>query len=315
MGREFQRHEAGEVTALTEIDEEILASTAAEFEVPEQSQYVDYEEMIAEEPIDALVITTPHGLHAEQILTSLDNDLHVLCEKPLCTNLDDAREIVDRAERSDRTVMLGYQRHLDAAFIEARSFWQEVDQSPTFITAEVTQDWINAVEGTWKANPELSGGGQLYDTGSHLVDAVLWTTGLTPESVSADMVFYDKDKLVDIQATLSVTFKEDAVATIAVSGDTPRVSESIHIWGDCGATYVEGHEWNARTYREVDVDGDIVAPNINRGSVQSKGEAFIESIREDIEPPATVHDGLLATALTEAAYEAALTGERVDINL
>lgn len=315
MGREFRRHEAGEVTALTEINEENLVSAATEFDVPEASQYTDYEAMIDEEPIDALVITTPHGLHAEQILTALDNDLHVLCEKPLCTDLEDAREIVDRSERSDRTVMLGYQRHLDAAFIESRAFWQEDGRTPSFVTAEVTQDWIDAVSGSWKANPELSGGGQLYDTGSHIVDAVLWMTGLTPESVSADMVFHDDDKLVDTQATLSVRFREDAVASIAVSGDTPRVSESFRVWGDCGATCVEGREWNAREYRQVTKNGDIVDPNIDRGSVQSKGAAFIESIQNGSEPPATVRDGLLSTALTEAAYEAAWTGERVDIDV
>ncbi|WP_276256250.1 Gfo/Idh/MocA family protein [Halomontanus rarus] len=315
-GRELGRTERGELAAITDISDENLQAAAEEFDVPEENQYADYEEMIANENLDAIAVTTPHGLHAEQLLTGLDNGLHVLCEKPLCTNLEDAYEIVERTERSDRTVMLGYQRHLASAFIEAREYWHEDGrESPDFVTAEVTQDWIDAVEGSWKADPDLSGGGQLYDTGSHLVDSVLWMTGLTPTSVSADMIFHDEAERVDTQATLTVQFEEDAVASIAVSGDAPRVDEHIRIWGEDGATCIDGREWNPRRYREIDREGTIVDPNVSPGSVQPKTEAFIESIREGTEPPATVYDGLYATALTEAAYEAAWTGERVDIDL
>lgn len=314
-GRELGRAESGELAAITDISDENLRAAAEEFDVPEENQYADYEEMIANEDLDAIAVTTPHGLHAEQLLTGLDNGLHVLCEKPMCTNMEDAREIVERTEQSDRTVMLGYQRHLASAFINAREYWHEDGRSPDFITAEVTQDWINAVEGSWKADPDLSGGGQLYDTGSHLVDSVLWMTGLTPKSVSADMLFYDDEERIDVQATLSVQFEEDAVASIAVSGDTPRVDEHIRIWGEDGATCIDGREWKPREYREIDRDGTIVDPNVSPGSTQPKTEAFIESIREGTEPPATVYDGLVATALTEAAYEAAWTGERVEIDV
>jgi predicted dehydrogenase len=172
LGRDFQRHERGTVTAVTDVDEESLAEGASEFSIEEESQYRDYEAMLEEEELDVITITTPHTLHAEQLLAGLDNDLHVLCEKPLCTDLEDAKEIVRRVEASDRTVMLGFQRHLDTAFREAREYWHQDDHEPKFINAEVTQDWIDAVGGSWKADTGLSGGGQLYDTGSHIVGSV-----------------------------------------------------------------------------------------------------------------------------------------------
>lgn len=315
MGREFRRHDRGTVGALTDVSSETLTRAARELGVSEESQYLEYERMIDEEELDCLVITTPHSLHHEQLVAGLEHGLHVICEKPLCTDLDDARDIVRRVEKSDRTVMLGYQRHLDTAFRTAREYWHADEAEPAFITGEVTQDWIGGVEGSWKANPDLSGGGQLYDTGSHLVDAVLWTTGLTPTSVTAQMAFHDDAERVDTQAMVSVKFENDAVATISVSGDAPRVAEGLHIWGEQGATLVEGHEWNPRQYKEIDRDGNITAPNINWGSERSKTEAFIEAIDNDTEPPATVYDGLRSTAVTEAAYEAAWTGKRVDIDL
>lgn len=312
--RELDRSKSGELAAITDVSDENLHAAGEEFNVPDTARYADYEEMIDSEDLDAIAVTTPHGLHADQLLTGLEKGLHVLCEKPMCTNLEDAHEIVERTKQSDQTVMLGYQRHLASAFIEAREYWHEGGRTPDFVTAEVTQDWINAVEGSWKADPDLSGGGQLYDTGSHLIDSVLWTTGLTPTSVSADMIFHDDAERVDIQATLTVQFEEDAVASIAVSGDTPRVDEHIRIWGEDGATCIDGREWNPRLYREIDSEGTIIDPNVSPGSVQPKTEAFIEAIREGSEPPATVYDGLATTALTEAAYEAARTGERVKID-
>lgn len=315
MGREFRRHDRGEVAALTDVSAENLAIAADEFDVSEASRYERYERMLDEEDLDGLVITTPHALHYEQINAGLDHDLHVLCEKPMCTDLEDAKDIVDRAESSDRTVMLGYQRHLDTAFRAARQFWQQADSKPQFVSAEITQDWISEVDGSWKANPDLSGGGQLYDSGSHLVDAVLWITGLEPTSVTSQMSFHDDDKRVDTQAGVTVRFENGAVANISVSGDTPRVSEGIRIWGDDGGTLIDGHEWNPRQYREVDSDGNILEPNINWGSERAKADAFIEAIETDTEPPATVHDGLRSTGVTEAAYEAAWTGERVDVTL
>lgn len=312
--RELDRSKSGELAAIADVSDENLHAAGEEFNVPDAARYADYEEMIDSENLDAIAVTTPHGLHADQLLTGLEKGLHVLCEKPMCTNLEDAHEIVERTKQSDQTVMLGYQRHLASAFIEAREYWHEDGRTPDFVTAEVTQDWINAVEGSWKADPDLSGGGQLYDTGSHLVDSVLWMTGLTPTSVSADMIFHDDAERIDTQATLTVQFEEDAVGSIAVSGDTPRVDEHIRIWGEDGATCIDGREWNPRLYREIDSEGTIIDPNVSPGSVQPKTEAFIEAIREGSEPPATVYDGLAATALTEAAYEAARTGERVKID-
>lgn len=315
LGRAFQRHDRASVAAITDISEENLEDAASEFSIDKESQYQDYEAMLNSERLDAIAITTPHALHAEQIHAGLDRDLHVLCEKPLCTDLDDAKELVKRVEESDRTVMLGFQRHLDTAFRKTREYWHEGNHEPTFITAEVTQDWINSVSDSWKADPDLSGGGQLYDTGSHLVDSVLWTTGLTPESVTAEMIFEDDEQRLDIQAMLTVRFENDAVATIAVSGDTPRVNEEIHIWGDSGSTRIEGTEWNPRRFKVINADGDITEPNVNWGTEEDKAEAFIDAIETGTEPPATVHDGFETVALTEAAYQAAQTGERVDVDL
>lgn len=314
VGSEIHSLDDADVVAISDIDDGTLRTAGEQLDVPESSQYLDYLDMYEQESLDGVVISTPHTLHYEQILSALDNGLHVLCEKPLATNLEHAYDIADRVARSDVTLMVGYQRHLDPAFITAREHVRGSGSRPKFITAEITQNWIENQRGTWRANPALSGGGQLYDTGSHLIDAVLWITGLTPSTVSAEMVYEDEEERVDIQASVNVEFEEGAVASIAVSGDTPFTREHIHVWNDEGAIYVDGEEWGAREVSLVDESGTARLPSGTE--YRSKGVVFVETIRTGAEPPATVADALAVTAVTEAAYESArsCTGVTIDLD-
>nr|WP_309221840.1 Gfo/Idh/MocA family oxidoreductase [Halorussus sp. MSC15.2] len=210
--------------------------------------------------------------------------------------------------------MVGYQRHLNPAFQTARERWQG-DRSPDFLSAEITQNWISRFEDTWRTDPDLSGGGNLYDTGSHLIDAVLWTTGLVPEEVSAEMVFADEEGRVDQRAILTVEFAGGAHGTISVHSDAPCVREHIHIWDPEGAVYLEGRQWEERELETIESDSTTVIPFIDRDEQRNKAEAFIDCVETGERPPATARDALAVTALTEAAYESARTGERVAVEL
>ncbi|WP_254663013.1 Gfo/Idh/MocA family protein, partial [Haladaptatus sp. W1] len=196
-----------------------------------------------------------------------------------------ARELAERAETSDQVLMVGYQRHLNEAFVEARERWADSELTPRFISAEITQDWISRFEDTWRTNPDLSGGGNLYDTGSHLVDAVLWTTGLTPTSVQAEMKFADEDDRVDERAQLTVAFENGASASISVFSDAPCVREHIHVWDDEGAVYLEGRQWEPRQLTEIREDSTTVSPYIDQQRSEDKAAVFIDCIESGKTPP------------------------------
>lgn len=314
VGGEFHNHPDARVAAVADIDGDARERLGEKFSVPVDARYADYASMLEAEDLDATLVGTPHTLHYEQVVDSLDRGLHVLCDKPLATDLDRAREIVRRAEGGDLTLMVGYQRHLNPAFIRARERF-DGEREPTHVTAEVTQNWVERFRGTWRTDPELSGGGNLYDTGSHLLDAVLWTTGLAPARVAAEMSFLDEDRRVDRRANVIVEFENGATATVSVYSDAPCVREHIHVWDDKGAVYLEGREWEPRKLTIVDDESGEYTPYVSRRGQQNKAEAFIESVREGTEPPATVRDALAVTAVTEAAYEAARSEEWVDVDL
>jgi predicted dehydrogenase len=315
LGRDIAASDRGEVAAIADVSDQNRANAGEELEVPVEQRYEDYEAMLAEASLDAVVIATPHSLHHDQTIAAMDAGLDVLCEKPLATDLGDARNLVDRAEGGEETLMVGYQRHVRAPYVTGRNHLADAGATPKFITAEITQPWIDSQLGTWRTDPDLSGGGQLYDTGSHLIDAVLWMTGLTPTSVSAEMAFHDDARRVDTQAMLTVRFESGTVANLSVSGDAPRVREHIHVWSDAGGLYLSAKEWDTQGITYVQPDGSEVSPLLDAPPYPNKIEAFLECVRGGTEPPATARDALSVTAVTEAAYESARTGERVDVVL
>lgn len=314
VGREFEEDPRSTVVALADVSDAARNEAGEILYVGQGSRYEEYAEMLDAEELDAVLIGTPHAFHYEQVTRALDDGLHVLCDKPLTTDRETARELVERS-KGDQVLMVGYQRHLNQAFVRARERWDGTDLTPRFISAEITQNWISRFDDTWRTNPDLSGGGNLYDTGSHLIDAVLWTTGLTPTSVQANMKFADDARRVDERAQLTVEFEEGSSASISVYSDAPCVREHIHIWDDDGALYLEGREWEPRQLTEIEEDSTTVVPFLDNQHHESKAAAFIDSIESGEEPPATARDAFAVTALTEAAYESTRSGEQVLIDL
>jgi len=315
VGGQFHRHADTEVVALCDLDDDRLEEVGSEFEVESTRQYTAYRSMLEDSglELDAVLIGTPHTLHYEQVCEALECELSVYCDKPLTTDLAEARELKARAETHEATLMVGYQRHLQTAFIRARERF--ADHKPDWVTASMTQAWIDGCTGTWRTDPDLSGGGFLYDTGSHVLDGVLWTTGLEPESVAASMDFYDDDQRVDRRAHLDIRFENGATGTVSLNGDAPTVREHLHLWDEEGAIYIEGVQWGSREVHEIRSDASTHTPYVDAHGEQSRADAFVESVREGTEPPATARDALRVTALTEAAYEAARTGDRIPVEM
>ena len=315
LAGEVRAHPETRLAAVVDVNPETLRRAGEEFGVDEAARYAGEGTMYAERDLDAVVIATPPAFHYESILDAFDRGLHVLCEKPVVVDTEEARAVADRAAAEPTTLMAGYQRHLNPAYEFARERWVEGDREPTFLTGELTQDWTHHFEaGTnWRLDPEVGGGGHLFSVGTHVVEAVLWITGLTPVSVEAEMEFYDEAERIDTRAALNVRFENGAVASLADSAVCPVTREHVHVWDDAGAVYLDGEDWGRRRLTLVDADGSEAEPDLAYDETPTKVEAFVESIETGAEPPATATDALRVTALLEAAYESARTGERVPV--
>lgn len=313
IAEQFHENPDAEVVALTDISDANRERAGELLEVDPEHQYEGHRAMLGNEELDGVQISSPHELHYDHAVAALDEELHIFCEKPFVPDLGRARELTHRIETSDQVTMIGYQRHVNAAYVEVHEAVTSGDIEPKLVTAELTQGWIQEVAGTWRVDPDLSGGGQLYDSGSHLLDAISWMIDEIPVTVTAEMEFVNER--IDVQAALAVRFDGGTVASITVSGDAPDVSERITVRGDGGRCTIRGTGWSDREVSITDTEGTEVSAVSEGLSSYDKVDAFVRAVRSGETPPATARDALYATALTEAAYEAARTGERVAVGI
>lgn len=256
----------------------------------------DYKKMIRETGPDAIAISSPHSMHFEQASYSLRNGLHVLIEKPLTTTSSHARSLIRSAEKQKRLLVVSYQRHFLAPYTYARELVQKGDLGEIRgIVSYVTQGWSN-IKG-WRLVPELSGGGMFMDTGSHLVAATLWITGLQPAEVSAFLDNTDKD--VDINTVVSIRFKNGAVGTLNTFGNASRHDERIAIHGSKGCLVFHLHQWGIKSV--LLNDEPIKIPHRIRES--SPDAEFFKWIRTGCKGYESPNFALQVSRLTESVYE------------
>jgi predicted dehydrogenase len=248
-------------------------------------------------------------MHFEQGMACLDGGLHVLMEKPFVSGSENAERIIAHAESLNKHLAVAYQRHLMGPYIYMRNLIQNGELGNiNYICAYQAQRWLQGTIGSWRQNPELSCGGQLNDSGSHLLDVVLWVTGLEPESVSA---FIDnRGSQVDIDSALTVRFREGAIATFNVVGSASiGWREDVSIHGDKGTVLYRNSKIlvakeGERNLVEVSEDEFPPSSDPNRDFV----DLVLGRVSEAAAPSSC---GLRIARLTEADWNSAANGSQV----
>lgn len=297
------------VVALNDTSEASIARmTDAIPETKELPVFDDYLDMLGKVELDGVVIATPHTLHFQQAMDSMDHGCHVLLEKPMVCSVEHAKKLIARAQEKNRIIVLSYQRHYQPQFRYIKKAIEEGKIGKvTFIAALQGQGWKKGVAGTWRQDPELSGGGQLNDSGSHLLDIILWITGLSVDEVYG---FIDHcGTPVDINSAVTLKFTNGAQGTLSVVGDSFRgFYEDVSIWGENGALFVRNGQ--LAHYTE---DGKLVEiEEIPEGGNPDKN--FIDAIlgRDEVLTPPEC--GLRVIELTEAAWKSAELGRPVKVS-
>ncbi len=262
--------------------------------------YKDYREMLAAEDLDATCICSLHTQHFEQITDSLKRGLHVLVEKPMTCTVEHAKKVKAAAARRKKVLMIAYQRHFMPPYRYVRQQLQSGKHGRVdFVSAMQAQNWL-PITSTWRGDPKWSGGGQLNDSGSHLLDIILWMTDLQPAEVFA----YQENcgAKVDILSAISVTFTNGALCNISVVGKSAcGWWEDISVWADKTAWMIRGggiHECRPR-------EAPVQVPERKLPKATNVNLNFVNSILGKEEPQTPPLCGLRTIQLTEAAWESA----------
>jgi predicted dehydrogenase len=219
-------------------DPENTLQTGAGLRVEPERLYKNYEEMAKEEAaredkIDFVVIVTPNVSHYPIAKAFLENNFHVVCDKPVTTTSDQAKELKDLAKKKGLCFCVTYTYTGYPVVKHAKQMIQKGDLGDIrFVNAEYPQDWLSTLleetdqrQAAWRSDPEQSGKSNCVgDIGSHIENIVSYMTDLDIKSLSARLDTLVENRKLDDNATIMVNYHGGAkglywCSQIAVGND------------------------------------------------------------------------------------------------
>ncbi len=183
--------------------------------------YENYKDMLAEEHLDAVLVSTPHTLHFRHAYDALGAGCHVQVEKPMVTDSRQARRLVRQAEKMGKHLGVAIQGTYTDTFAYSKRLLAEGADGLLgelqLVTGVLAQGWMKATVGRWRQDPKLSGGGQLYDSMAHVLSSMMFLVNepVTEVSFRADYKGCD----VDINAVGWVKFANGAMGSLTSGGN------------------------------------------------------------------------------------------------
>lgn len=241
--------------ALSASPEKARAS-GADLGLPEDRAYASWPEMLEREAarapddrIEAVVIVTPNHAHAEPAAAALRAGFHVVCDKPLCTTLDDALTLERLARESGRVFAVTYNYSGYPLVKHARRLVADGVLGPIRkVLVEYHQGWLatdlessGQKQAAWRTDPARAGAGALGDIGTHAEQLARTVTGLELDALAADLSSFVTGRAVDDDANILLRYKPDAgvhakgflVASQVCPG--ARNDLRLRVWGERGA--------------------------------------------------------------------------------
>lgn len=169
-----------QLVATVDIIEERATKYAHKYGHKTCKAYTDYKGMLKDPAIDVVHICGPHYLHAPMVIDALKAGKHVLAEKPLAINLEQANEMIAVSEKSDKNFGVILQNRYNLASCEAKKVINEgkigkILGARAFVTWYRTKEYY--LESNWKGTWDKEGGGVLIDQAIHTIDLMQWFLG------------------------------------------------------------------------------------------------------------------------------------------
>ncbi|MCX7847741.1 MAG: Gfo/Idh/MocA family oxidoreductase [bacterium] len=331
MGRNhitgFKSHPQAEVVAISDTNEARLREIGDQHGIP--ARYTAFDEMLAREHLDIVAIATPNAFHMPQTVAALKAGCHVLCEKPMAINAQEARLMLDTARAAGKRIMINFsyrfteqswalKQQVDSGILGeiyfARTVWHRRRGIPGF--------------GGWFGQKTLAGGGPLIDLGVHRLDLALWLMGYptpvwvlgsTYNHLASDLARRE-NKTFDVEdfAVGIVKFANGATLIVEASWAAnikERELMETRLLGTKGGLVQhninEGYSFEAELYFERNGCHFDMRLHPPVPAVKSPMYHFVESILTNTPHIATGEEGLVVMQLLDALYASAAQGRPI----
>lgn len=232
--------------ALSSSPEKALASGEA-LNLDSDRIYTDFEQMAKAESeradgIEVVSIVTPNHVHFDAAKAFLQRGIHVICDKPLTSTLEDAKKLATEVQQSKAQFFLTHNYTGYPMVRQAREMVHKGSVGTVrVVQVEYPQDWLTVEEtnkqAQWRTDPARSGaGGSTGDIGTHAFNLSEFITGLSLESLAADLQSFVPGRLVDDNANVMLRYTGGARGVLWCSQVAPGNENSLkfRVYGEKG---------------------------------------------------------------------------------
>jgi myo-inositol 2-dehydrogenase / D-chiro-inositol 1-dehydrogenase len=261
------------------------------------------------EASDAVYITTPNTKHIALALEALAAGKHVFCEKPMATNVEDARRVMEAAAQSSQVFQVGHNRRFAPVYVKLK---QLISESRAPHSAHLKMNRGELINPAWVADPENTGG-FLYETTIHMFDMARFLFGEVA-AMDAAGSSHEYPEVDDFSCLLR--FANGFHATLASSADASWIFPFERVEIFCHHAAITTREMESLTHSE-ELDGRHTTHSMQQLSKEEKwgyvqeDRAFVDSILNGLPAAVTALDGFKSVELVDACYRAVRTGERI----
>src|SRR5918999_4004465 len=313
--------EAGdEVTRVADVSEERAAAAAAEVG---SGSTTDWREIARAPEIDAVVVATPNKDAVEITTTLLEAGKHVLCEKPLGRNAEEAAGMVATARTNDRVLKVGFNHRHHPAIARAHELASGGAIGPLLgIRAAYGHGGRPGYEHEWRGDAELAGGGELLDQGVHVVDLCRWFLGDFDRVLAVVATWYWSIAPLEDNAFALLCAPGGEVASLHTSWTQWKNLFRFEVIGRDGYVIVDGlgGSYGPERLTLGIRTGDGAVPDEEAWSYPGGDVSWREEWREFTaavaaarEPIGSGADGLAAAHVIDALYASSRSGAAVPV--
>ena len=270
--------------------------------------YTDYRKMLEDPEIDAVIITSPHHVHEEHCVAAFEAGKHVLLEKPISRNLEEARNIMAAAEKSGKIGMIGFCQRFDGRYSHIKSMLDKGELGELLSARIDHYQNFNPAQGSWWRSEEKVGGGAVIGSGVHRLDILRWYFG-EPISVYAKAVKMSERLEAEACAHAVIEFDSGVIANFSINWAVygHHYYEGFSVAGKKGSIIVE----NGVMMSSFDMQSGEVKP-VEIPPCQSMYEHFADCILNNKQPLTTLEEGYKTQRLVRAIYKSIETGRIID---
>ena len=275
----------------------------------------DFRAAVEAADLDAVVIATSHAELSAIAVACLEAGKHALVEKPGGRNLAEVRSVADAAAATGRVAKVGYNHRFHPALLKAREIVDRGGLGPLmFIRGRYGHGGRPGYEKEWRFERAISGGGQLIDQGSHLIDLAHWFLGEFTDVQAALRTFFWNAEVED-NVFLTLSTAEGRIAWLHATWTEWKNMFSLEIYGREGKLEITGlggsYGMESLTfYRMLPGMGPPETtrweyPFIDR-SWETETAEFIAAINEGRRPIGDAADAVGSMSVIERVYQGAL---------